>query len=112
MRVFFFRFWLLAIEETSKVWQDRFINTFQHYMDSNYQQASDRDAGRIRDLETYLEWRRKNVGMWSTIVLFELDWDLPSEIYDHPRVEEICVDATDMIIIDNVGITRFLEPQC
>lgn len=102
--VCFSRFWLLAIEDTSEVWQDRFIDTFQRYMDSNYRQASDRDVGHIRDLETYMEWRRENIGVWPTIVLYELDSDLPPEIYDHPLVQEICIDATDLVIIDNVGI--------
>ncbi|KAJ3491180.1 hypothetical protein NLI96_g902 [Meripilus lineatus] len=102
-------FWLLAIEDTSEVWQDRFIDTFQRYMDSNYRQASDRDVGHIRDLETYMEWRRENIGVWPTIVLYELDSDLPPEIYDHPLVQEICIDATDLVIIDNDIVSYNVE---
>ena len=92
--------------------QRHFISTFDAYCQSVVQQAADRDVQRLRDVGSYLEMRRENIGAKPSFALLELDMDLPEEIITHPVVEDLTTWAIDMIILGNVSHSLCLGRCC
>ncbi|KAF7320642.1 Terpene cyclase [Mycena chlorophos] len=94
-------FWANAIRTATRSAQRRFVETFQQYMDSVVQQAEDRDAHLIRDVETYFEVRRDTIGAKPSFAVNEIHLNLPDEIINHPvviKLTDLCIDA---LIIGN-----------
>ena len=98
------RFWQLAIKTASESSQRRFIQTFDSYCQSVVQQAGDRDSCRIRDVDSYFENRRENIGAKPSFALLELDMNLPDEVMTHPTIEKLTELAIDMLILGNVSL--------
>ena len=87
--------------------QRRFIKTYDDYCQSVVQQAADRDQKHIRDVESYFDNRRENIGAKPSFALMEMDMNLPDESLGHPVVVDLTTWAIDMIIIGNVSIVKF-----
>ncbi|RPD59287.1 terpenoid synthase [Lentinus tigrinus ALCF2SS1-7] len=95
------QFWERAIQSASESAQRRFISTFDAYCQSVVQQAADRDVQRLRDVNSYLEMRRENIGAKPSFALLELDMNLPDEVLAHPAIVDLTTWAIDMIILGN-----------
>jgi hypothetical protein len=68
------------------------------------QQAIDRSGHHIRDIQHYIDVRRKTIGARPAFALLELGLNIPDEVISHPTIEDMVVAATDMIVLANVGV--------
>lgn len=75
----------------------------EEYLHGTAQQAEDRQTSLIRDMESYLQVRRKTIGVLSSFNMIEMDMDIPDDIMDDPVIKEIQALGVDLTIIANVG---------
>lgn len=94
-------FWLRAIQTASKTSQRIFLSTFEDYMDAVIQEATDRSKGLIRDIESYLAYRRLSAGPYPTFFFLHLDMDIPADVLEHPMIQRLTILAGDMLVILN-----------
>jgi hypothetical protein len=83
---------------------ERFLKTYDQFLDTLISQAERRETGELLTPEVYKVKRRDNAGMRPVYIFAFLDLQIPDEAYDHPVVREIENLVTDIIVIDNVGI--------
>ncbi|KAI0706366.1 terpenoid synthase [Earliella scabrosa] len=95
------QFWERAIRVASEPSQRRFIKTFESYCQAVVQQAADRDKKHIRDVDSYFENRRENIGTKPCFAFLELDMNIPDAVMEHPTIVNLTNWATDIIIMDN-----------
>ncbi|KAJ7666107.1 isoprenoid synthase domain-containing protein [Mycena polygramma] len=83
--------------------QQRFIETFDFFFQSVTQQAQDRTAGAIPDLESYIALRRDTSGCKPSFVLIEYanNLDIPDEVMEHPLVASLGEAANDLVTWSN-----------
>ncbi|RXW15885.1 hypothetical protein EST38_g9973 [Candolleomyces aberdarensis] len=83
--------------------QQRFIETFDFFFQSVTQQALDRAAGVIPDLESYIALRRDTSGCKPCWALIEYanNLDIPDEVMDHPIVRNLGEAANDLVTWSN-----------
>ncbi|KAJ3823508.1 terpenoid synthase [Lentinula raphanica] len=81
--------------------QNLFIETFNDYTTSIVEQAVDRAAHHINDIETYLRVRRNSLGLRPCLVLLHLYSELPEEFLSNPLIEYITTLTIDMVAIGN-----------
>jgi len=67
------------------------------------QQAEDRDNSFVRGVDSYMALRRGTVGAQPTFDLLLLAMEIPDEKLDDPKIVELELLATDMIILANVS---------
>ena len=84
--------------------QRRFIKTFESYCQAVVQEAADRDTKHIRDVDSYFENRRENIGTKPCFAFLELDMNIPDAVMEHPTIVNLTKWATDIIIMDNVRL--------
>jgi len=96
-------FWLNALRSTPShpLFHQRFIASFQRYVDAVVQQSQDRDQGFQRDLQSYLGLRRFTIGAEPSFALNAIEMDFPDEIIEHPTIKRLEGLTTDMIIVWN-----------
>ncbi|KAJ7049042.1 terpenoid synthase [Mycena amicta] len=94
-------FWANAIKGATPTAQRRFVDTFEQYMDAVVQQADDRNASRIRDVESYFEVRRDTIGAKPSFAVNEIHLNIPHEIITHPIVVKLTYLCIDALIIGN-----------
>ncbi|KAF7341630.1 Terpene cyclase [Mycena sanguinolenta] len=95
------QFWALGIQSATPLAQKHFLNTFEDYIYSVVDQASDRDNERIRGSEEYMTLRRRTIGLHPSYPMQELGMDLADEIWNHPVVDELRRIAVDIVLLDN-----------
>ncbi|EIW78546.1 terpenoid synthase [Coniophora puteana RWD-64-598 SS2] len=81
----------------------RFVETFDFFFQAVHQQASDREAGAIPDLESYIALRRDTSGCkpcWA-LIEYAYNLDLPAEVMDHPVVRALGEAANDLVTWSN-----------
>ncbi|KAJ7512778.1 isoprenoid synthase domain-containing protein [Mycena galericulata] len=83
--------------------QQRFIETFDFFFQSVTQQALDRAAGVIPDLESYIALRRDTSGCKPSFVLIEYanNLDIPDEVMEHPLIASLGEAANDLVTWSN-----------
>ncbi|KAF9034651.1 terpenoid synthase [Hymenopellis radicata] len=94
-------FWSNAIRTATRTAQKRFIDTFQLYTDAVVQQAVDRNAHHIRDIESYFEIRRATCGAKSSFAINGVHLSLPDTVMDDPIIKELTSLCIDMVCIGN-----------
>ncbi|KAF7309111.1 Terpene cyclase [Mycena kentingensis (nom. inval.)] len=94
-------FWANAIRTATPTSQRRFVATFAQYMDAVVQQAADRHAQHIRDVNSYFEVRRDTIGAKPSFAINELHLNLPDEVMSHPTVVKLTYLCIDALIIGN-----------
>ena len=67
-------------------------------------QAADRSINHVRDIESYFQNRRENIGARPSYALLELGMDLPDEVLEHPTIVNLTTWSIDMLILGNVSI--------
>lgn len=100
----FCSYWKRTLEVSSKSSAERFIRNFDGYTDAVRQEAVDRDEGRERSIEEYMELRRGTIGVYPSFDYFLLEDDIPDEYIDHPAVASLALGAVDMTILANVSL--------
>ncbi|KAF8155792.1 isoprenoid synthase domain-containing protein [Crassisporium funariophilum] len=83
--------------------QQRFIETFDFFFQSVTQQALDRAAGVIPDLESYITLRRDTSGCKPCWALIEYanNLDIPDEVMEHPILRSLGEAANDLVTWSN-----------
>ncbi|KAF9038910.1 terpenoid synthase [Hymenopellis radicata] len=94
-------FWLNAIRTATPIAQKRFIDMFQLYTDSVVQQAVDRNAHHIRDIDSYFDVRRDTIGAKPSFAINEVHLNLPDKVMEHPVIKELTALCIDMLCIGN-----------
>lgn len=87
----------------TETFRKRFIQSWEDYVTAVAHQAEDRSKSHIPDLESFLHLRRLSSGGAPTIVLCEMDLDIPDEIRRHPTILEMERLAVELICIVNVS---------
>ncbi|KAF7376984.1 Terpene cyclase [Mycena sanguinolenta] len=95
------QFWALGIQSATPLAQKHFLKTFEDYIYSVVDQASDRDDERIRGSEEYIILRRRTIGLHPSYPMQELGMDLVDEIWNHPVIDELRRIAVDIVLLDN-----------
>ena len=106
--LFRFRGRLAAASATAR---QRFIDTFDHYLDATVCEAENREQGTILGLDEYLELRRGNSGVYPAYAMIEciLSIDLQPEVFNHPALWNLTKIAGDMLFTANVSFRSFSE---
>ncbi|KAK7731782.1 hypothetical protein SLS53_008603 [Cytospora paraplurivora] len=73
----------------------------QDYLQGTAQQAVDRDKSYIRDIDSYLDVRRKTIGVISSFNMLEMDMTIPDKVMHDPVIQELEALAVDLTIIAN-----------
>ncbi|KAF8493609.1 terpenoid synthase [Gautieria morchelliformis] len=95
------QFWLNAVETATPSSQRRFIDSFQTYTDAVVQEAVDRGAGHIRDVQSYFEIRRETIGVKPSFAINEIHLTIPDEVMKHPVIVALSELSIDMLLIGN-----------
>ncbi|KAF8260661.1 terpenoid synthase [Lactarius quietus] len=95
------QFWLRAIKVASEATQSRFLKSFAAYVYAVIDEASDRDGGRVRGINDYLELRRLTAAIFASSFPVELGLDIPDEVMTHHAMESLLVMAGDILVLTN-----------
>ena len=93
------------MESASATARQRFIDTFDHYLDATVREAENREQGTVLGLDEYLELRRGNSGVYPAYAMIEciLSIDLQPEVFNHPALWNLTKIAGDMLFTANVS---------
>ncbi|KAI0351509.1 terpenoid synthase [Trametes cingulata] len=96
-------YWTRCIRDAKPGPQARFKETLELFFESVNQQARDRDAGIIPDLESYISMRRDTSGCKPVFDLIEyaMDIDLPESVVTHPIIKALNQGANDLVTWSN-----------
>ncbi|KAF8520670.1 terpenoid synthase [Gautieria morchelliformis] len=95
------QFWLNLTKTATPSAQRRFLDSFLAYIHAVAQQAEDRSAGHIRDVESYFEVRRETSGAKPSFAIVEIHMNIPEEVMNHPVIVRLFELAGDMVLIGN-----------
>ncbi|KAI0374636.1 terpenoid synthase [Pilatotrama ljubarskyi] len=92
-------YWTRCIRDAKPGPQARFKETLELFFEAVNQQARDRDAGIIPDLESYISVRRDTSGCKPVFDLIEyaMDIDLPEFVVTHPSIKALNQGANDLV---------------
>jgi hypothetical protein len=101
-----FSYWQRCIQLAKPGPQARFKETLELFFEAVNQQARDRDAGIIADLESYIDVRRDTSGCKPVFDLIEyaLYIDLPEEVITHPIIKALNQGTNDLVTWSNVSL--------
>ncbi|KAI0701357.1 terpenoid synthase [Cytidiella melzeri] len=96
-------FWRRTIVTASPGAQQRFRETMDFFFQAVTQQAVDREAGVVPDLESYISLRRDTSGCKPCWALIEYAYNLhiPDEVMDHPIIRNLGEAANDLVTWSN-----------
>lgn len=92
----------MGIQSATPLAQQHFLKTFEDYIYSVVDQASDRDNKHIRGSEEYMILRRRTIGLHPSYPMQELGMDLVDDIWNHPVIDELRRNVVDIVLLDNV----------
>jgi len=101
------------LEPASATARQRFIDTFDHYLDATVREAENREQGTVLGFSDYLELRRGNSGAYPAYAVIEciLSIDLQPEVFDHPALWNLTKIAGDMLFTANVSSDSISSPR-
>lgn len=93
--------------------RQRFIDTFDRYLDATVSEAENRERGTILCLKDFMELRRGNSGVDVAFAVIEciLSIDLQSEAFDHPTLSRLRRLIGSMLFTANVSILNLCFPN-
>jgi len=94
------QFWARGIKTATVTAQEHMLETIAEFLESIYDQATDRDEDKYRTMEEYLRRRRQNVGTRPSCVPLELGLNSLDEVFYHPVLVELTDYIVEIIIID------------
>ncbi|KAK7691175.1 hypothetical protein QCA50_006278 [Cerrena zonata] len=95
------QYWENGIKTCTQTCQNRFIDTFQLYLNAVAQRAIDRDQQHIRGIDHYFELRRDTMGFKPAFAIVEAKMDIPDEVMNHPSILTISAACGDLMVIAN-----------
>ncbi|KAI0023873.1 terpenoid synthase [Xylariomycetidae sp. FL0641] len=95
------QFWARAVSISTPTFQRRFLKTWDRYLIGTAEQAEDRSASHIRDIQSYLDVRRRTIGALPSLNMLEMDKDIPDEVFEHPLIRELHALSIDLTIFAN-----------
>lgn len=89
--------WGAIRAQSSEVWQERFVATFEQYADGCVWEANNRACDNIPTLQVYIKNRRKTSALYIFFALIEFadEVTLPVEVLEHPAIRELKAMAND-----------------
>ena len=86
--------------------RERFIDTFDRYLDATVREAENREQGTVLGLKDFMELRRGNSGVEVAFALIEciLSIDLQPEVFDHPTLSRLRNLIGNMLFAANVSL--------
>ena len=92
---------------TAATARQRFIDTFDHYLDDTVREAENRERGTILGLKDFMNLRRGNSGVDVAFSVIEciLSVDLLPEAFDHPTMSTLRTLAGRMVYTINVSLS-------
>ena len=106
------RFWARARTTVTPEAEKHFIEAFTDCVRSVATEAEDRDNTILHDIDSYLTFRRRNIGIRSSFMPGELQLSLPDEVYYHPIIRELKDLIADLVLLDNVSHCRVPVDVC
>ncbi|EKM57990.1 uncharacterized protein PHACADRAFT_251936 [Phanerochaete carnosa HHB-10118-sp] len=96
-------FWRRAAVTAAPGTQQRFRETMDFFFQAVTQQALDREAGVVPDLESYIALRRDTSGCKPCWALIEYAYNLhiPDEVMEHPTILALGEAANDLVTWSN-----------
>jgi hypothetical protein len=67
------------------------------------QESIDKKDHRILDVKSYIDARRRSVGVKSAFCMLELGLDIPDEVMAHPAIQEMVMAGGDLVAFYNVS---------
>ena len=104
---YIYRFWPRAIKVSTEGAQRRFLESFSAYVSAVIDEASDRNEGRVRGINDYLDVRKSTLAIYPSYFCLELGLDIPDEIMTHPAIRSLLDLVADSTLLTNVRINRF-----
>jgi hypothetical protein len=98
------RYWARAVKISTKTFQRHFLATWEAYLHGTAQQAEDRCRSHIRDVDSYIDVRRRTIGARPSFNILEMAMDIPDAVLLHPVIQELELLAIDLTIIANVSL--------
>ncbi|ROV94058.1 hypothetical protein VMCG_08230 [Cytospora schulzeri] len=95
------QFWARTYPISTSTFHRRFIDSWEDYLHGVAQQAEDRHASYVRDVDSYLQVRRKTVGVIPSLNMLEMGMDIPDEVMEHPVIRELMSLGSDLVFISN-----------
>ena len=99
------RWWIRMLKTVGPNCRRRFVDTLQLYFKAIMQQAADRAAKRVPELEAYVSLRRDTSGCKTGFALIEYaaGIDLPDEVVEHPVIQGLLDATNDSVSWANVS---------
>lgn len=99
------RWWLRMLKTVGPRCRRRFVDTLELYFKAIMQQAADRAAKRVPELEAYISLRRDTSGCKTGFSLIEYaaGIDLPDEVVEHPVIQSLLDATNDSVSWANVS---------
>ncbi|KAI0630499.1 terpenoid synthase [Trametes polyzona] len=95
------QFWSPVVKNSTASGRARFIDDFTRYVESVVIQSQDREEGRLRTVDEFLELRRLTAGVDPCYAFALLNVDLPRDVYEVPILKELRDCVTDMVAFCN-----------
>ncbi|KAG2151560.1 isoprenoid synthase domain-containing protein [Suillus bovinus] len=95
------RFWTSAIQTASLPFQRHFLASFIAYLRAVVVEALDRDEAHCRTISDYIKLRRDTCATKPAIAIYEVEMDLPDEVFNHPVIVELVEFIAELMSIDN-----------
>lgn len=95
------QFWARVIQTTSLPFQRHFISSYTEFLRAVVVEALDRDEAHCRNISDYVKLRRVTCAAKPAIAMYEMEMDLPDEVFYHPVVVELAGYIAELTFIDN-----------
>lgn len=87
----------------TETFRRRFIKSWEDYVTSVAHQAEDRSKSHIPDLESFIQLRRLSSGGYPTVILYEMDLEIPDDVRRDPTIMKMETLSIELICIVNVS---------
>jgi hypothetical protein len=81
--------------------QRRCVDTFKLTIATLIQEVEDRDCGRIRDIESYLNIRREVGAVKPSFAMIEIHLNLPDRVHNNPIIKRLYQTSNDLVTMTN-----------
>ena len=105
------RYWDRLSTKASKTYLTRALPLWEDYVHGIVQEAINRNAGYIRDIGSFIELRRKTIGVTICAALHFLFTEIPDEVLDHPTMQRLVEPFINIMIYDNVHNFLTIQTQ-
>ncbi|GJJ12833.1 hypothetical protein Clacol_007078 [Clathrus columnatus] len=103
-------FWERLSKTASRTCLDRFVKSYQAYMNAMVQEAEERDVHSIRtSIEDYLSLRRSTGAIKPSFDLILLPLEIPTVYLESPFVKQLEIIAIDLIAVANDVVSFNVE---